>query len=88
MSELREQVQMGVEARRVFDNPAFVRALEALEEKYTRTWLETEPAQLDVREVSWQALRALRDLTDELTILLDNGTIAARQIEREEQRNG
>ena len=84
----REAIELGVQARALLDNPAMVRALRALEDKYQRAWENSAPDEIDVREGAYLALRTLGALTDELTILLDNGEIAARQIEREEQRNG
>lgn len=85
---LREQVQRGNQAQQVLDNPAFVAALRALEDRYIREWATSEPSEMEKREEAHRALRALNVLTDELTILLDNGDVAARQIAKEEKRNG
>lgn len=84
----REAIDAGVNARAVLDNPAFVRAVRALEDKYSRAWETSEPHETDAREDAYQALRALRALTDELTILMDNGDVAAHQVDLEERRNG
>lgn len=84
----REAIELGVQARTVLDNPAMVHALRALEEKYVQAWMTSAPADEASREDAYRALRALQALTDELTILLDNGEIAAQQIDREERRNG
>ena len=84
----REAIELGVQARALLDNPAMARALRALEEKYVRAWMTSAPADEASREDAYRALRALQALTDELTILLDNGEIAAQQIDREERRNG
>lgn len=79
---------MGRQSRLLLDNPAFVEAVQALEAKYTLAWVNTAEGAVETREHAWRALNALRALTDELTILLDNGEIAAQQIEREALRNG
>ena len=84
----RDAIEAGVNARAVLDNPAFVRAVRALEDKYSRAWETSEPRETDAREDAYQALRALRALTDELTILMDNGDLAAHQVDLEERRNG
>ena len=84
----RDAIEAGVNARAVLDNPAFVRAVRALEDKYSRAWGTSEPRETDAREDAYQALRALRALTDELTILMDNGDLAAHQVDLEERRNG
>jgi len=88
MGDRREQIERGSQARAVLDNPAFVEAVRTLEDRYIREWATSEPGEIDKREDAHRALRALGALTDELTILLDNGEVAARQIEIEEQRNG
>jgi len=85
---LREQMQRGNQAQQVLDNPAFVAALRALEDRYIREWATSEPNEVEKREEAHRALRALNALTDELTILLDNGDVAARQIAKEAKRNG
>jgi hypothetical protein len=84
----RQAREFGARARDVLDNPAFVHAVQVLEEKYTRVWMTSEPTQWDEREEAYRALRALNALTDELTILMDNGEIAAHQADIEERRNG
>lgn len=84
----RAALELGVQARMVLDNPAVVHALRALEDKYVLAWRTSAPADEAPREDAYRALRALQALTDELTILLDNGEIAAQQIDREERRNG
>ena len=84
----RAALELGGQARMVLDNPAVVHALRALEEKYVQAWMTSAPADEASREDAYRALRALQALTDELTILLDNGEIAAQQIDREERRNG
>jgi hypothetical protein len=83
----REAIDAGVNARAVLDNPAFVRAVRALEDKYSRAWMESEATQWDEREEAYRALRALNALTDELTILMDNGDVAAHQADLEDRRN-
>jgi len=84
----RAALELGGQARMVLDNPAVAHALRALEEKYVQAWMTSAPADEASREDAYRALRALQALTDELTILLDNGEIAAQQIDREERRNG
>jgi len=84
----REAIELGVQARAVLDNPAMVRAVRILEDKYLRAWENSEPDEIEAREDAYQALRALRALTDELTILMDNGDVAAHQVDLEERRNG
>lgn len=88
MTDRREQIELGFQARQVLDNPAFVNAITALAEKVARDWLDTDYDEQALRESQWMKRRVLREITDELTILLDNGEIAAQQIEREESRNG
>ena len=84
----RQALELGARARGVLNSPAFVHAVQALEEKYSRTWRESGPGQAQEREDAYLALCALDAMTNELTILLDNGEIAAHQVEREEKRNG
>ena len=84
----REAIELGVQARAVLDNPAMVRAVRILEDKYLRAWENSGPREFEAREDAYQALRALRALTDELTILMDNGDVAAHQVDLEERRNG
>jgi len=84
----REAIELGVQAQAVLDNPAMQRAVVSARERYVKTWVSSEPGEHDVREHAYLALRALDALMNELTILLDNGTLAAQQIEREESRNG
>ena len=84
----REALELGARAREVLNNPAFVHAVQSIEDRLGRSWQDSEPNDADLREDAYRALRALRALTDELTILLDNGELAALQVQREEMRNG
>lgn len=82
MSDVREQMIQGTQAKELLADPAFGRAVRALEEKYTRVFATSEPDETHAREHAYWALRALGEITDELNIALENGTIAAGILER------
>jgi hypothetical protein len=82
VSDLTEQVVQGSQARELMQHPAFTRAIRALEDKYTRIWVTSEPGDQEGREHAYWALRALGEITDELNITLGNGTIAAGILEK------
>jgi hypothetical protein len=83
---LRDEIRLGHEARKVFDNEALKLAFQLIKQRRIERWLGTHPEDLSDRESSWYALQALEEVKTELRILLDNGEIAAQALERQQKQ--
>jgi hypothetical protein len=80
---LRDQVRIGVEAQSLIENETMVRAFRQVEDKLIGLWISSDGEDLEGRELTYHRLQALYWLQRELKILLDNGNIAARTLEKE-----
>lgn len=61
------QQREALEAKRLADDPTFVRLVEELQARYHREWL-ADAATPEARERLWAKAVALRDLQDELRV--------------------
>jgi hypothetical protein len=80
---LRDQVRIGVEAQSLIESETMVRAFRQVEDKLIGLWISSDGEDLEGRELTYHRLQALYWLQRELKILLDNGNIAARTLEKE-----
>lgn len=83
--ELREQVAQGARARELLDDEVLAQAFEALERRYIETWRSSSAEDSVGREKLYWALQGLDYARRELRIMLDNGNIAASQLEQSKE---
>lgn len=76
-------MRIGVEAKSLIESETMVRAFRQVEDKLIGLWISSDGEDLEGRELTYHRLQALYWLQRELKILLDNGNIAARTLEKE-----
>lgn len=84
-ARLREQVAAGVRVRELLEDQTLLDAFDALERRYVAEWRETAAHETEARERAYWALEALDRVRLELKITLDNGSIAASQLEQKQE---
>lgn len=85
MSEdrLERDKALGDSARECFDNQALQEAFDRLKQSYIAAWSGSKPSEgSEAREHLYYAYQAVEFVERELKIMLDNGKIAANELER------
>ena len=82
---LRRAIEAGAQARALLENEVLMDAFAAVQEKAIAQWRGSFAGDTDEREQAWWLLQALDQLRTELRITLDNGTVAASQLEKQEK---
>ena len=72
----------GVQAKDLIENPILVEAFATLERKYLEAWRQSKPADQEERERLWLAVGILGEIQRHLRVVVDNGIIAARDIDK------
>ncbi len=81
---LYRERDMGMKARRLMDDVAFAEAVKRLKEKMLAGWMESKSDEVEEREELFRMIKMMDSLTAELEFMIDDGTVAAEQIEQEE----
>lgn len=79
---------MGAKAERLIADPAFQEASRRLKEKMLNGWENSKSDQVEEREEFFRMYKLMGSLENELQHVIDDGKVAAKQIEREEAQNG
>lgn len=77
-----QDARRGVEAKELLDNPVLVSAFDALEAQYLKAWRESKPADQEERERLWLAVGILNEIKRHLRIVVENGVVANREIDK------
>jgi len=81
-----EQIARAQEAQRILENPLMVEAKVTLEETFMMAFRNSPPSDADGREELHRTLRLLDLFWQQLTTVLETGTLAARAVrDRAEQ---
>lgn len=80
---LREQVAVAHEASALLENETMKQAFREAESKIISEWINSQEDDHWSRETAYYRLHALYSVQKELKIFLDNGSIAARILEKE-----
>ncbi|MGA1092251.1 MAG: hypothetical protein ACO3V1_10665 [Candidatus Nanopelagicales bacterium] len=72
----------GAQAKDLIENPILVEAFATLERKYLEAWRQSKPADQEERERLWLAVGILGEIQRHLRVVVDNGIIAARDIDK------
>lgn len=72
----------GSQAKELIENPILVEAFATLERKYLEAWRQSKPADQEERERLWLAVGILGEIQRHLRVVVDNGIIAARDIDK------
>ena len=82
---LQEDIELGDSAQQCFDNEALQEAFDRLKRNYIAMWTGSAPSEgSEAREKLYYAHQAVEYVERELRIMLDNGRLAASEIERNE----
>jgi hypothetical protein len=72
----------GAQARELLENPILVEAFAELEREYLKAWRQSKPADQEERERLWLAVGILAEIQRHLRVVVDNGVIANRDIDK------
>lgn len=75
VQRMQQDMHKGDAAKELFENPVLREALEALEEKYVATWMDTAPDDVAARERLYMAVTVAREFTRHLRTMIGNGTL-------------
>ena len=84
MTERNPYIDAGkaLQAKELIENPILVEAFATLERKYLEAWRQSKPADQEERERLWLAVGILGEIQRHLRVVVDNGIIAARDIDK------
>lgn len=74
--------QRGRAAEDLLENPLLVEAFDNLEAAYLAEWRASKPLELEERERLWLAVQVLGEVRQHLRVIVENGVIAKRDLER------
>jgi len=83
MEDKQKSVARGKRAQQFATDPVVVEVLAELEQKYTSDWKTSKPEDQAKRDRAYAALQLLEDFKVQITILIADGRLAARQIEKD-----
>lgn len=72
----------GSEAKDLLENPILVEAFDVLEAEYLKAWRQSKPADEEERERLWLAVGILDEIKRHLRVVVENGTMAKRDIDK------
>lgn len=78
--KLRKQMQRGMQARRIIDDPLFREAFETIEAEIDRGWKESEGADHEARHNAYLMHRLLRNLKSHFDRMILSGNHARREL--------
>lgn len=82
---LDQRNREGDEARQVLENPAFVRAFEAIEQEHIEAWKNSPARDRDGRESLWTTVKLLHKLKGTLEASMMDGKLARVELEHQER---
>lgn len=72
----------GQEAKDLLENPILVEAFGVLEGEYLKAWRNSKLADQEERERLWLAVGILEEIQRHLRIVVENGAMAKRDIDK------
>jgi len=85
--KLKSLVEKGQEASNTLNSPAFQTALIAIKARLMQETMNTDVGQGDQRTEIWRKYQLLQWLEEELTTVIDDGTIASNELEIRNQNH-
>jgi hypothetical protein len=74
--------QRANEAKELLENPLLEEAFAQMESAYLADWRSSGLADLEERERVWLAIKVLEEVKRHLRVVIENGVIAKRDIDR------
>jgi hypothetical protein len=84
LSERNPYIDAGraAQAKELLENPILVEAFAELEREYLKAWRQSKLADQEERERLWLAVGILAEIQRHLRVVVDNGVIANRDIDK------
>lgn len=84
MSERNPYIESGkgMQAKELLENPIMAEAFAELERRYMEAWRQSKPSDQEERERLWLAVGILGEIQRHLRVVIDNGAIANRDIDK------
>lgn len=76
------EARKGQDAKELLEHPVLVEAFAVLEGEYLKAWRQSKPADQEERERLWLAVGLLEEIQRHLRIVVENGTMAKRDIDK------
>lgn len=83
MADMKKRVERGNKAAALLGDETLLAAFDALEVLYTSDWKNSKVDEVEKRAQAYSSLRSLDDLKTQLRVFVDNGKIAAKQLQRD-----
>lgn len=83
MADIKKRVERGSKAAALLGDETLLAAFDALEALYTSDWKNSKVDEVEKRAQAYSSLRSLDDLKTQLRVFVDNGKIAAKQLQRD-----
>ena len=77
-----QDAQRGREAEELLENPMLAEAFDKIEASYMDEWRQSKLADIEERERLWLAIQVLGEVKRHLRVVVENGVIAKRDIDR------
>jgi hypothetical protein len=77
-----QDAQRANDAKELVAHPLLVEAFDQLEKSYLSAWRESDPMAQDERERLWLAIQVLEHVKGNLRVIIENGAVAKREIDR------
>lgn len=77
-----QDAQRGREAEELLENPMLAEAFDKIEASYMDEWRQSKLADIEERERLWLAIQVLSEVKRHLRVVVENGVIAKRDIDR------
>lgn len=75
-------VQRAMQAEELINNPLLNETLNSMEREYLAAWRTSKLPDIEERERLWLATQVLDQVRNHLRIVLENGVVARREIDR------
>lgn len=85
--ELQKQVDDAKDALGILNNNAFVSAIEEAKQQVIDKWVLGQFDTVEAREEAFHTVRAVEMLKERLRVIIDRGSMASAQIERNKRGN-
>lgn len=77
-----QEAKLGREAEELLNHPLLVDAFDKMEEAYLSAWRGSKLPDLEERERLWLAVQVLAEVRNHLRVVVENGVVANKEIER------
>lgn len=77
-----QDAQRARDAEELLDNPLLAEAFDKIESSYMNEWRQSKLPDLEERERLWLAIQVLGEVKRHLRVVVENGVVAQRDIDR------